>query len=221
MIAEQRVSLASDGIVLDARLHLVDGATAGVVMCHPHPLYGGDMDNIVVMQVVQACAAEGLATLRFNFRGVGESTGSHDGGRGEQHDLDAALDHLAARLAAPRGVAAAGYSFGARVAAVVTGRRADLAGLALIAPPLGMSPDRFDGLTALSVPLLVVAGTRDDICPTQALDALATTLPRAEIRRLEGADHSFGGCLDSLADAVRGWARALRPGDAAGRGRTG
>ena len=221
MISEQIVSLASDAAALDARLHLPAAATSGVVVCHPHPLYGGDMDNPVVLQAVEACAAEGLATLRFNFRGVGRSTGAHDGGKGEQRDLEAALDQLATRLGAPGAVAAAGYSFGARVAAAVTGRRTDLAGLGLIAPPLAVSADVLDGLATLSMPLLVVAGTEDPICPGHALDALSRSLPRAQIRRIDGADHSFWGALDQLGEAVRAWARGLRSGDAAGRGRAG
>ena len=221
MIAEQIVSLATSDAVLDARLHLPAAATSGVVVCHPHPLYGGEMDNPVVLQAVEACAAEGLATLRFNFRGVGRSTGSHDGGKGEQRDLEAALDQLASRLGAPATVAAAGYSFGARVAAAVTARRTGLAGLALIAPPLAASVDGLDGLAALSMPLLVVAGTEDQICPPHALDGLSRSLPRAQIRRIDGADHSFWGGLDELGEAIRAWARGLRSGDAAGRGRTG
>src|SRR3990172_254396 len=93
------------------------GASAGVVICHPHPLYGGDMDNPVVVRVQEACAAEGLATLRFNFRGVGGSSGTHGEGGGEQDDARAALEALEQK-AGTAALAIAGYSFGAWIAAV-------------------------------------------------------------------------------------------------------
>src|SRR5262249_42695842 len=74
MIPEQSVSLAvGPDLSLEALLALPDSPTAGVVICHPHPLYGGDMDNPVVVRVQEVCSALGLATLRFNFRGVGAS----------------------------------------------------------------------------------------------------------------------------------------------------
>ena len=221
MIPEQTVTLASgDGAVLDARLGLPPGARAGIAICHPHPLYGGDMDNPVVREAAEACAAEGLATLRFNFRGVGGSTGLHDGGRAEQRDLAAALDHLAALIG--RGtVAAAGYSFGAMVTAAVAATRPDLCGVALIAPTLAVAAGRLDGLTSVSASLLIVAGRHDDHCPPERLAALAKDLPLAEVRVIDGADHFFGGALVPLGEAVRAWARALGPRDTLGRGRPG
>jgi alpha/beta superfamily hydrolase len=133
------------------------------------------MDNPVVQAAVAACAGAGLATLRFNFRGVGASTGHHGGGEAERRDLDAALDHLASALGSPaRPVAVAGYSFGAAVAVDLVAHRPGLAGLALIAPPLAMlDGDRLAALAAFAGPLLVVAGSRDHLCPGQALAALA------------------------------------------------
>src|SRR5262245_405164 len=214
MIAEQSITLAvEDGTVLEAQLQVPAGAPGGVAVCHPHPLYGGDMDHPVVLEIVPACAAEGLATLRFNFRGVGASTGSHGGGQAEQHDLAAALDHLADRLAGAAMVAAAGYSFGAMVAAAVAASRPDLAGLVLVAPPLAAPGRRLDTLAHFTAPLLVVAGTRDDICPRDKLTTLGMELPRASIHLIPGADHSFWGALDSLHEAVRTWARGLRARD--------
>ena len=221
MITEQVVTLATDdGAVLDARLSLPAGASAGIAICHPHPLHGGDMDNPVVREATEACAAEGFATLRFNFRGVGGSTGRHDGGRAEQRDLVAALDHLAALLG--RGtVAAAGYSFGAMVTAAVAATRPDLRGVALIAPPLAVSTGRLDGLTSVSAPLLIVAGGHDDYCTPERLAALAKDLPHADVRVIEGADHFFGGELVPLGEAVRAWTRALGPRDTRGCRRPG
>jgi alpha/beta superfamily hydrolase len=219
MIDEQTVSLApEDGVVLEARLALPAGATAGVAVCHPHPLYGGDMDNPVVVQIAVACAGAGVAALRFNFRGVGASTGTHDGGPAEQRDLTSALEHLAGRLGRDA-VAAAGYSFGAMVTAAVAAERPSLRGVALIAPPLGVAAGRLDGLAAATSPLLIVVGSRDTYCPRDVLDIAVAALPRADVRVLEAADHFFGGALRPLGDAVGAWARMLGTGQPAGGGR--
>src|SRR5206468_3182423 len=96
MIPEQSATLAvASDVALESRLAVPAGAPAGIVICHPHPLYGGDMDNPVVVRVQEVCAELGLATLRFNFRGVGGSSGTHGGGLAEQEDARGALDALA------------------------------------------------------------------------------------------------------------------------------
>jgi len=210
MITERAATLAAaDGADLDARLAVPPAPRAGIVVCHPHPLYGGDMDNPVVVRVQEVCAAQGLATLRFNFRGVGRSTGVHDGGRAEQADVEAALDHLAAALGGAT-LALAGYSFGAIVAAAVAARRGDLAGLALIAPPVGRSGEApFAALATFARPLLVVAAGEDEYCPRPALEALARRLPGAEVRVVDGAGHFFFGKLFPLGEIVSAWAARL------------
>jgi alpha/beta superfamily hydrolase len=211
MIAEQPISLVVDaGVTLEAKVHRPPAATRGVVVSHPHPLYGGDMDNPVVVEIVSACAAEGLATLRFNFRGVGRSTGSHDNGHGEQDDVLTALDDLAGLLGHDRHVAAAGYSFGAMVTAAVAAKGAHLVGLALIAPALGRAGRRrLDGLSAVSTPVIVIAGEQDDACPPDVLADVGRDVPAAVIRVIKGADHFFRDGREALGEAVRAWAREL------------
>lgn len=213
MIPEQAIPLATrDGVVLEARLALPPGASHGVVICHPHPLYGGDMDNPVVVRVAEVCAALGLATLRFNFRGVGGSTGAHGGGRAEAIDVDTARRHLAGALGPPSAVALAGYSFGAAVVAAVAAESPDVAGVALIAPPLGL-PDyaAFPRLDGLGRRLLLVAGSRDPYCPRESLEQLGRTVPGAVVRVIAEADHFFLGKLFPLGEVVAEWARGLGP----------
>ena len=167
------------------------------------------MDNPVVIRAAEVCAEAGLATLRFNFRGVGASTGTHDDGRGEQDDLRSALDHLAGVLPPGSRIAAAGYSFGSMVAARVAIAH-PLAGLALIAPPLAMRPlTDVDVLAKLEAPLLVVVGTDDQYCPPDALERLRRALPRAIVRTVAGANHFFFGKLFPLGEIVETWARAV------------
>src|SRR3989442_13069998 len=88
MISEQSVVIdVSQQLTLEARLAVPASPGGGIVICHPHPLYGGDMDNPVVVRVQEVCAELGLATLRFNFRGVGGSGGTHGGGVAEQDEI--------------------------------------------------------------------------------------------------------------------------------------
>ena len=97
-----------DGPRLEARLARPEAPKAGLVICHPHPLYGGDMDNPVVVKVAELAQGAGMATLRFNFRGVGASGGVHGGGEGERDDVAAALAMLAGRLPAESPIGLAG-----------------------------------------------------------------------------------------------------------------
>ena len=130
---EEPVIISGAGITLESRF--VKGVKAGgVVITHPHPLYGGSMDNNVVWTAAKAFEARGRATLRFNFRGVGESGGTYGQGLKEVEDLAAALDFLKARTPGPHLVV--GYSFGAFVAAhaMLQGLKAD--GVLMIAPPI-------------------------------------------------------------------------------------
>ena len=200
---EQLITIAgSAGPALAARLGVVDGAPGGVVLCHPHPLYGGDMDNPVVVRAAQVAREVGLSTLRFNFRGVGGSAGTHDEGRGEQDDVRAALETL--RAASPEGsLGLAGYSFGAWVSSRVADSASDLDALCLIAPPVKMFD--FDAVAPGRRDLLVVAGTRDPYCPIADLDRLAARLPDGSVARIEGADHFFFGKLFPLGEAIRSW----------------
>lgn len=223
MIAEEPVRLAAGpGVTLEGRLARPDEARGAVVICHPHPLYGGDMENPVVVRAAEVCASAGLAALRFNFRGVGGSTGTHDGGAGERDDVRAAL--AAARTAAPGLLALAGYSFGASVAARVAAATPDLHGLCLVAPPLAAMPDLAAGLPAFAGPLHVIAGSGDEYCPATALERLAGELPRARVTTVAGGGHFFFGKLYPLGEAVAAWARdvlALHAGQARGGGGAG
>jgi hypothetical protein len=193
------------GPSLEAQLGPVAAPKGGFVLCHPHPLYGGDMDNPVVIRAAEVAQAAGFTTLRFNFRGVGGSDGVHDKGRGEQEDVRAAMTALASHLSAGSRVGVIGYSFGAAMAARATRPSTPEAPLALIAPPLEMYD--LDFLQASPGRLLLVAGTADPYCPVEALHRLAT-VTSAEERVIEGADHFFFGKLYPLGEAIGAWLTA-------------
>jgi alpha/beta superfamily hydrolase len=136
MTAESVLIDAIDGVMLEAELQVPEHRWAAATIAHPHPQYGGDMHNNVVDALYRALPAAGIAALRFNFRGVGGSEGTHDGGDAERLDLAAALE-LAAQFTGDGPLVAVGYSFGARVTLSVTDVR--LSGWCAVAPPLAMA----------------------------------------------------------------------------------
>src|SRR5205823_9505021 len=131
------VDFQSDGLRLEGALRPRPYARLAAVVLHPHPLYGGDMDNHVVTSLCAALNTLGVTTLRFNFRGAGASEGAHDNGRGEVDDALAAVSFV--RDASPGiPLVLVGYSFGAMVAAS-SATRANVAALVLVSPPVGVA----------------------------------------------------------------------------------
>jgi alpha/beta superfamily hydrolase len=216
--------LGEGGPLLEGRLDLPDDAhlpagegprpVPGVVLCHPHPLYGGSMDDQVLHTLATRLAALGVATLRFNFRGVGASEGSHDGGLGETDDALAALSMLSheAAIDADR-IGLAGYSFGAGVAAKAAVRQPTLTALALVACPPG-SLETQEARRDLAVPKLLVVGSEDRMVSPDRLQAVASALrDPTEVHIIRGADHFFGGFDEELGEPVaRFFAAWLLPG---------
>jgi alpha/beta superfamily hydrolase len=173
--------------------------TGYAVLCHPHPLHGGTMDNKVVTTLGKALLAAGLATLRFNFRGVGRSPGTYDAGEGETRDAGAVAAYGAARWPG-RPLVIAGFSFGAFVALRLAHER-ETSHLITVAPPVG----RFDfsGLTAPRCPWLVVQGDADDVVDPAAVIGWAQALdPPPKLVVARGVGHFFHGHLALLRDAV-------------------
>jgi alpha/beta superfamily hydrolase len=171
----------------------------GLVICHPHPLHGGDMENNVVSAFMTAFAAAGFAVLRFNFRGVGKSTGHYAEGVGEQGDAKAALTWIAAQPGVDIArLFLAGYSFGARVILAVASTDPRVAGFIAIAPPIlrGSWP----ALESSRGPKIFLCGERDPYAPPEVLASMVNRLD--EPKRLaifSDADHFFVGQEPTLA----------------------
>jgi uncharacterized protein len=197
---------AADGVVLEAEALLPPAPWAAVAMCHPHPLYGGDMHNIVVEAVVRALAAAGVAALRFNFRGVGRSDGQHGEGREERLDAAAALDTVAP-LAGDGPLVLAGYSFGAVVALSVSDPR--LAGWFVVAPPLSTAEPGALVASGDHRPKLVVAPEHDQFTPPEAIRAATATWAATTVEPLPMADHFLAGRTGPVADAAVAFVRSL------------
>ncbi|HIE37920.1 MAG TPA: alpha/beta hydrolase [Anaerolineales bacterium] len=202
------------GPLLEGWLHLPGGSESApaAVVCHPHPLMGGTMDNAVVTAVCRTLAERGRAALRFNLRGTGRSEGAFDEGRGEMDDVAGAVDFLCARAEVdPSRLAVAGYSFGAWVAlrhAVRDPRPRWLAGIALVqdhyAEPFLDNDPR---------PKLLIAGEHDPWAPADALRAYGARLRSPKtVRIIPDTDHFFRGQEDRVARIVADWLEASAPG---------
>jgi uncharacterized protein len=201
---------------IEVAAQVPEGPRAIAVIAHPHPLYGGTMDNKVVTTLARAFGDAGAATFRFNFRGVGQTAGTHDEGRGETDDCLAVIAH--ARKNAGEGLPLwlAGFSFGGAVA-LRASARTSFQQLVLVAPAfrrltgegLGAEPDPADadlGAQGLHTTgnTLIVHGDRDETV------VLKDSIAWAELRDVPivvvpGADHFFHRKLNILREAVRRW----------------
>jgi alpha/beta superfamily hydrolase len=190
-------SVTCEGIFVhpDALAH-----TPGLVICHPHPLYGGDMENNVVRALTEAFAPAGFAVLRFNFRGVGRSTGHYGEGIDEQDDAKAALTWLTAQpgLDADH-LFLAGYSFGARVTLGVASTDPRVRGFIAVAPPV-LRGD-WPSLESSRGPKIFLCGDQDPYAPPEVLAGLVKSLPEPKrVIVYPDTDHFFVGQERTLAD---------------------
>ena len=166
-----------------------------VVITHPHPLYGGDMDNPVVGAIAKAFQQSGYTTLRFNFRGVGGSQGSFADGIGEMDDVCAALGYL--KESGINRLELAGYSFGAWVNANLIVRNPGIEAMLMVSPPVAFID--FEGIDRIDCLKLIVSGSRDDIAPPDLIDQLKPKWnPQARFEIIDGADHFYFGYLEQL-----------------------
>jgi alpha/beta superfamily hydrolase len=183
-----------------------EGHSRGVALVlHPHPLGGGTMHNKVVFRAASALNEAGLVVLRINFRGVGQSTGEHDEGRGETEDARVALDYLTTQYPGAS-LTLAGFSFGSRVGMEVGIADERVANLISIGTPV----DKYDFtfLQECRKPLLFVHGEHDEYGQVAHLQALIERLHAdANIRLvvIKGADHFFNGHLDEVKRAITDW----------------
>ncbi len=201
---ETRVSFLSGGLVMEGILAVPEsaGPLPAVIVCHPHPLYGGSMDNNVVNSISETLAQASFASLKFNFRGVGASQGEFGQEIGGQEDVEAAISFVTAvkEIDAKR-IGLAGYSAGAGFGFPVGFKDARVKALAAVSPPLSMFD--FDFLGNCRKPKLLISGSRDDLTRTKQILEFCQKLPEPkECEIIEGADHFWWGYESDLADKV-------------------
>jgi len=171
-------------------------AAAVAIVCHPHPLFGGTLQNKVTYRIARGLTRAGFATLRFNFRGVGRSAGEHDEGRGEADDVRTAMTFMLAEVpGAP--LLLAGYSFGAHVASRVAVEDPRALGLLLAGPALRVSS--FDHLLACAKPKWLLAAERDPFGEAPLVEQLVARMtPPVELTLFPGEEHAFSGSLPGV-----------------------
>lgn len=187
-----------DHVHLDGDLTTVDGAVAAAVLCHPHPLYGGDRRNPVIDALFTGLPAAGVTVLRFDFRGVGESEGTHGDGIDERLDVAAAVDLLAAASDAP--LWTVGYSFGALVALATTHPRID--GWVAIAPPLAALKGSPPGAALDHRPVRLIIGRHDQFTTPDQAAPIVAGWRNTTTDVIESADHFLAGHLAAVTELV-------------------
>ena len=210
-MTEEKISIPCGDIQLEGLFHGQEALSikGGVILCHPHPLYGGDMDNTVIAAAVEAAYQEGFSTLRFNFRGVGGSGGSPGDGVREREDVKAAIDFFAVRLKdsdAP--LVLLGYSFGAWAGIPVGVEDPRIKGMVAISPPLELYD--FGFLKGCKKKKLIVTGSRDDYCPLSRLREFYEQIDEPKsLALIQGADHFYSLHQPALIKPLREFFKVL------------
>ncbi|MEW6079537.1 MAG: alpha/beta fold hydrolase [Thermodesulfobacteriota bacterium] len=186
---EEAVFFKCGDIRLSGLMHRGNRDRAAVIT-HPHPLYGGDMHNFVVETVSRACWSAGYSTLRFNFRGTGQSQGEYSGGVEEQDDVAAAVSYLTETGCSQ--IDLAGYSFGAWVCALGAHKYGKINRMVLVSPPVAFVD--FKGIASLPSLAAVVTGSDDEFAPPDIIRAMIPAWnPGARFHVIDGADHFYFG----------------------------
>lgn len=203
------VDFTSGNLTLEGMLTLPTGTASapGALICHPHPQYGGDMDNNVVSAAADALEHLDLAVLRFNFRGVNGSEGSFDNGNGEINDVLSALSFLSSHDAVNSDqIFLAGYSFGAFVGLQAAMQSDMVRAVAAISMPLDIYD--FGFLSRIAVPILVTCGDRDSFCSLSNLErSYADITAPKEKTVFPGADHFYWGHEPALSRTIQVFAQ--------------
>ena len=189
---------------LEAILKEPKGERRGIALvCHPHPLGGGTMHNKVVFRAAAGLIDAGLITLRFNFRGVGASTGRHEEIVGGREDVGDALDYMASEYP-DNEITLAGFSFGSRTGMEVGMSDDRVVRLISIGTPVDKYRD-YDFLTKVDKPILFVHGDSDEFGEVENVRKLVDQIPGAELVVFENCGHFFDEHLNELREAIRDW----------------
>ena len=199
---------------LEGRYHPQKAKDAPIaIILHPHPVYGGTMNNKIVYRMYSSFARAGFSVLRFNFRGVGRSQGEFDQGIGELSDAASALDYLQAMNPNSKHCWVAGFSFGAWIGMQLLMRRPEITGFISVAPPANMYD--FSFLAPCPSSGLIVNGTADRVAPPKDTATLVGKLREQKgitvtHEEIEGADHFFRDDethMKPMIDLVQGYVR--------------
>ena len=202
----------SDGR-LEGRYHQSKRPNAPIaLLLHPHPQYGGTMNNRVVYALYQCFVRVGFSALRFNFRGVGRSQGRFDNGQGELSDAASALDWMQAQNPNAGGCWIGGFSFGAWIAMQLLMRRPEITAFITVAPPASMHDFTF--LAPCPASGLIIHGDKDELVPLASVEKLAQKLASQkniviDYHVIRGSDHFFRSYLDAVEETIDGYLKKM------------
>lgn len=209
VVADALTLRSDDATTLEAELaHPAGAPRVGVVLCHPHPQYGGTMRSIVIGALFEALPKVGAAALRFNFRGVEHSTGTFDEGNGERSDARAAISALTNQLPPATPLVLVGWSFGADIALSVDD--SSVTAWVAIAPPLRFATN-VDGIAADQRSKLLILAEHDEFRPAAEVAAVAATWTNTEIEVVGGASHFFVGRTERVTELTAAFLDRLVP----------
>jgi alpha/beta superfamily hydrolase len=183
----EQILIPGDAGNIEGLVSIVSGSNTGAVLSHPHPHYGGSLEDATVGALASAGEAERVSTIRFNFRGVGQSDGDYDDGVGEVQDVISVTRYFVDSCDVAN-VLLGGYSFGAGVA-MRAASAVEPAGMILVAPPLRMIED----IAIPACPILVIVGEKDQIVPAKSIAGHFADTSNVRVETVPGADHFFFG----------------------------
>jgi len=191
----EKVSIEGKAGYLEGLYQAGQAGKPAVIVCHPHPLYGGTMRNKVVYWMSRSFEDMGYSVLRFNFRGVEKSEGSWDEGKGEADDVTTAIDWLAQQQPnAP--LYFAGFSFGCFAGLQAVRHDMRIQRMLAVAPAVNLWS--FGFMQADERPLTVIQGTSDEIVPCEQVVAWAEHMPQVDLHLVDGAGHFFPKHMDEM-----------------------
>lgn len=201
---QQAITFPCGSLKLQGYYYIPDkqGTFPSVIICHPHSLYGGSMDNIIVKRLAGTLTSNNVVSLIFNFRGVGQSQGNFDNGIGEQNDIAAAIDWLLLQPAVDNNrIGLAGYSFGGWVSIPVACHDSRIKMLALISPVI--TDDTIEILAGCSKPKLFIVGSNDDVTmPTTIEMAYNSAAEPKQYKLIPQADHFWNGYTNEAVNSA-------------------
>jgi alpha/beta superfamily hydrolase len=191
---EEHIYFDSNGLKIEGLLSL-GSRDKGVVITHPHPLYGGDMYNPVVLSITHVYQKKGYSTLRFNFRGTGRSGGTFENGDGETSDVTSAIHFMKGK--GINNCHLSGYSFGTWVNAMAIHLCDGVQAMTMVSPPVAFVD--FNPIEPSPAITLVITGSYDDIAPSTQIDSwLGAVSTSVKLEIIAGADHFYAGYTHNL-----------------------
>ncbi|MBN1474379.1 MAG: hypothetical protein JW914_07170 [Syntrophaceae bacterium] len=204
MLTEEKIFVENGKLIIEALRHK-SASAKGVIVCHPHPLMGGSMRNNVVEAIVRAFAAEDFTTVRFNFRGVGASTGSYDEGRGETQDIISVYEYL--KKEGLSQIYFTGYSFGAWVGAKLLDEEENrFSYTTFISPPNNHFPFNINKLK--NIVDLIVCGDTDDYCKINNIISQLNE-EKTAVEIISEADHFYWGKEHEIEKILRQYLKKI------------